>query len=126
VITAAALLSKGTIPWPDFATNSPAPVQTFTTTDVVGRASVIDGDTLDIRGKRIRIFGVDAPESAQPCLIQGKPWCCGQQAASALADYIGQQTADCLQQLAVALHVGDGDGSGRPYMTRARGQWRER
>ena len=30
---------------------------------LVGRASVIDGDTLDIHGERIRINGVDAPES---------------------------------------------------------------
>jgi endonuclease YncB( thermonuclease family) len=33
--------------------------------DITGRASVIDGDTIEIRGERIRLEGIDAPESAQ-------------------------------------------------------------
>ena len=32
-----------------------------------GRPSVTDGDTLEIAGKRIRLHGVDAPESSQTC-----------------------------------------------------------
>jgi hypothetical protein len=35
--------------------------------DLVGQASVIDGDTLEIHGTRIRLWGVDAPESGQLC-----------------------------------------------------------
>jgi endonuclease YncB( thermonuclease family) len=34
---------------------------------VTGRASVIDGDALEIHGERIRLSGIDAPESAQLC-----------------------------------------------------------
>ena len=34
--------------------------------EFVGQASVIDGDTLEIHGTRIRLWGVDAPESSQP------------------------------------------------------------
>ncbi len=31
-----------------------------------GQPRVIDGDTLDIRGERIRLFGIDTPELGQP------------------------------------------------------------
>jgi endonuclease YncB( thermonuclease family) len=56
---------------------------------VVGRASVIDGDTIEIRGERIRFNGVDAPESRQLCQnARGKPYRCGQAAALALDDYL--------------------------------------
>lgn len=30
--------------------------------DLAGQASVIDGDTLEIHGTRIRLWGIDAPE----------------------------------------------------------------
>jgi endonuclease YncB( thermonuclease family) len=63
---------------------------------IAGRASVIDGDTLEIHGQRIRILNIDAPESRQACQDQdGAAWRCGQQAALALADWIGQQMASC-------------------------------
>ena len=32
---------------------------------ITGRASVIDGDTIEIAGERIRFNGIDAPESSQ-------------------------------------------------------------
>ncbi len=51
---------------------------------VTGIASVIDGDTLEIHGQRIRLHGIDAPESRQLCFIDGKPWQCGKDAANAL------------------------------------------
>ena len=35
--------------------------------DLVGRPSGVDGDTLEIHGTRVRLWGIDAPESAQFC-----------------------------------------------------------
>lgn len=66
--------------------------------DIQGVASVIDGDTIEIHATRIRLNGIDAPESAQPCQdARGKTWRCGQKAALALADRIGRQTVSCRQ-----------------------------
>jgi endonuclease YncB( thermonuclease family) len=65
---------------------------------VIGVASVVDGDTLEIHGQRIRLHGVDAPESKQTCEKDEKLYRCGQQAAFALSDKIGRATIHCDQQ----------------------------
>ncbi|WP_227440919.1 thermonuclease family protein [Methylobacterium sp. W2] len=63
---------------------------------ITGRASVVDGDTLDIGGTRIRLHGIDAPESGQLCHRRsGEAFRCGQAAALALADRIGSATVSC-------------------------------
>lgn len=63
---------------------------------IVGRATVIDGDTLDVRGTRIRLHGIDAPESTQLCKYgAGKDYRCGQTAALALSDHIGKRLLTC-------------------------------
>ena len=63
---------------------------------ISGRASVTDGDTVVIHGIRIRLFGIDAPESAQVCQdAGGKEYRCGQAAALALSDRIGEAPISC-------------------------------
>ena len=61
----------------------------------VGRVSVIDGDTLELHGERIRLAAIDAPEARQSCAVDGKPWPCGRRAAFALADFVGARNVTC-------------------------------
>lgn len=59
--------------------------------EITGRASVVDGDTIEIAGTRIRFNGVDAPESTQRCDdAAGKPYRCGRTSALALDAFLAK------------------------------------
>ena len=65
---------------------------------VRGQASVIDADSIQIQGVRIRILNIDAPEAGQYCFKRNESmdaWWCGHQAATALADWLAAQTVTC-------------------------------
>jgi endonuclease YncB( thermonuclease family) len=62
---------------------------------LTGRASVVDGDTLEIQGQRVRLWGVDAVESSQSC---GTVGACGRKAAFALQNLVGQRPVSCSQK----------------------------
>jgi endonuclease YncB( thermonuclease family) len=45
---------------------------------------VIDGDTLQVGGDVVQLYGIDAPELGQLCDSNGRLWHCGREAALAL------------------------------------------
>ncbi|ESX21281.1 succinoglycan biosynthesis protein ExoI [Mesorhizobium sp. LSJC264A00] len=58
-------------------------------TQLAGIASVIDGDTIEVRGQRIRFNGIDAPESRQICKnAKGVNYPCGRRSAQALDAFL--------------------------------------
>jgi endonuclease YncB( thermonuclease family) len=63
---------------------------------LTGDVRVVDGDTIAIGATRIRLEGIDAPESAQTC--QRKwfgTWPCGTAATEALIKLIGSKPVSC-------------------------------
>src|ERR1700726_4527289 len=61
-----------------------------------GQASIIDGGTLEIHGTRIRLWGIDAPESSQLCRGEDSlQYRCGAKAANDLDAFIAKRPVSC-------------------------------
>lgn len=60
-----------------------------------GAAFVVDGDTLALGGRRIRLVGIDAPEYAQTCRRAGADYACGRLARQALVEAVAGRPVSC-------------------------------
>ncbi len=69
-----------------------APTSIAQQAKIEGVASVVDGDTIEIHGKRIRPQGYDTPERNKMCGSVNVY----QEASLALADLIGRRTVTCV------------------------------
>ena len=75
-------------------------------TRIIGIASVVDGDGINMGAIRVRLHGIDAPEADQVCnAASGGTWRCGEAATSRLEALADNREVHC-----VAL---DQDGYGR-------------
>ena len=60
-------------------------------------ASAIDGDSLRVDGKDIRLLGIDAPELLQTCRDErGRDWACGGAAHALLSRIVSRGTVNCV------------------------------
>ena len=84
---------------------------------LTGAAKVLDGDTLELQGRLIDLYGIDAPETEQVCArADGGQYRCGQNAAGALRPRIGTPPVSCTpkggatqDRLTAVCHVGETD-----------------
>jgi endonuclease YncB( thermonuclease family) len=78
----------------DAPARAPAPVEPGT--PIQGRAKIVDGDSLEVAGERVRLFGIDAPESRQQCRdAGGQDYACGREAARVLTALINGRPVSC-------------------------------
>ena len=61
----------------------------------IERLVLVDPDTIEVSSQRIRLHGIDAPESKQTCKRDGEKWRCGWDATRALHDKIGKKPVRC-------------------------------
>lgn len=61
-------------------------------------ARVVDGDSLEIAGQPVRLWGIDAPEAAQTCERGGKPWACGHEATAHLERLTAGRDVACTER----------------------------
>ena len=61
-----------------------------------GKPRIIDGDTIHIKSNKIRLHGIDAPETKQTCKIDNEEWYCGKQSTKELKTLINKQNVECV------------------------------
>ena len=65
---------------------------------IMGRATAVDGDTIEIRGRRIRLHGIDAFQTRQRCRTsKGRRYRCGRRAGAAMQQLVNGQRIACVR-----------------------------
>ena len=72
-----------------------ARIDRVATRHLAGDAVVNDGDTVTLKGQRIRLRGIDAPEYNQTCEKGGATYACGRAAREALIRLASGAAVDC-------------------------------
>ena len=62
---------------------------------IAGNPYVVDGDSLVLNDRKLRLLGIDAPELEQTCVVDGASWPCGRQARQQLRGIINGSHIVC-------------------------------
>jgi hypothetical protein len=89
--------------------------------DLTGQASIIDGDTLEIHGTRIRLWGIDAPESSQLCRGEDSlQYRCGAKSANEIDAFIARRPISCIP---ISLDLSGGAGASYREISAKPAEW---
>lgn len=66
--------------------------------EIRGRATVVSSDTLEVSGKRYRLYGIIGPSRDQKCLAGALPWLCGNAAFNALREQVEGKLVTCVDK----------------------------
>lgn len=72
--------------------------------EVSGTAVITDGDSLTVAGERVRLFGIDAPESKQTCVAPA--------AGAGAADSLHRPCTGLVSAVAIVSGAGMGHSGG--------------
>ncbi len=62
---------------------------------ITGKPVIADGDTVKVNGRKIRLYGIDAPEMKQKCYDGKKKIDCGIEAKDYLTEIVGDNEVFC-------------------------------
>ncbi|WP_430415289.1 thermonuclease family protein [Parasphingorhabdus sp.] len=78
--------------------SGPQKPQLHANLDWKGIAEVVDGDTIRLDNKLVRLFGIDAPEKSQKCGVGDDITMCGHRSTAVLQKMAGGQIVECVKQ----------------------------
>lgn len=77
----------------------PATGDLFSPREFTGTARVVDGDSLEIAQRRVRLFGIDAPEIGQSCANRaGRSYACGERARDEIEGLVDGHVLRCVSE----------------------------
>ena len=66
--------------------------------EIRGRAKVVSSDTIEVMGRRFRLYGIIGPAKDQKCVAGALPWLCGNAAFNHLREIADGKLVSCVDK----------------------------